>query len=182
KSTSVVDDPVRTVFNASSSDSRNGVWTFKHLMENMAPTPADAPAMVEQMLTSFTTSQTMNGFTIAARPGMQSLVLDHWPRTPDGALDLAQAPLRLEAIVDRFDLRNLANGDAGEARFVFGFNSPFSSFFPLQATMILEYKLPAATDDDVLGSAQSFHALGAMQFGEDYNAALQAITGRFAGR
>jgi hypothetical protein len=31
---------------------------------------------------------------------------------------------------------------------------------PLQATIILEYKLPAATDQDVLGWAQAFHALG----------------------
>jgi hypothetical protein len=182
KNTSVVDDPVRTVFTPGSSDSRNGVWTFKHLVENMAPTPADAPAMVEAMLTSFTTQQTINGFTVAARPGMQSLVLDFWPRTPDGALDLAQAPLRLQAIVNRFDLRNLANGDAGEARFVFAYNNPFSSFFPLQATMIFEYKLPATTDQDVRGWADSFHALGAMQFGENYNAALQQITERFAGR
>src|SRR5262249_47856966 len=64
KSTTVVDDPLRTSFDPSSSDPRNGVWTFKHLMENMAPTPADAPAMVEQMLNTFTTTQTLNGFTI----------------------------------------------------------------------------------------------------------------------
>jgi hypothetical protein len=182
KNTTVVDDPVRTVFNPMSSDPRNGVWTFKHLVENMAPTPEDAPAMVEAMLTSFTTPQTINGFTIAARSGMQSLVLDFWPRTPDGALDLAQAPLRLQAIVNRFDLRNLANGDAREGRFVFAFNNPFSSFFALQATMIFEYKLPAATDQDVRGWADAFHGLGALSFGEDYNAALQQITERFAGR
>lgn len=182
KSTTVVDDPVRTVFSPSSNDARNGVWTFKHLMENIAPTPADAPAMVEAMLTTFTAPQTINGFTIAARPGMQSEILDAWPRTSDGALDLAQAPLRLQAIVNRFDLRNLANGDAGEGRFVFSFVDPFDTFFPLQATMIFEYKLPAVTDQDVLGWASSFHALGAMQFGESYNAALQAITERFVGR
>src|SRR5262249_14994359 len=56
------------------------------------------------------------------------------------------------------------------------------TFFPLQATLILEYKLPAATDQDVQDWASSFHALGALQFGESYNAALQAITERFAGR
>ncbi|HEY0985801.1 MAG TPA: LamG domain-containing protein [Kofleriaceae bacterium] len=182
KNVSVVDDPVRTGFNPASSDPRNGVWTFKHLVESMAPTPADAPAMVEAMLSSFTTPQSINGFTIAARSGMRRLVLDAWPRTPDGALDLARAPLRLQAIVNRFDLRNLASGDAGEGRFVFAFNSPFSSFFPLQATMIFEYKLPATTDQDVLDWATAFHGLGALQFGEDYNAALQQITERFAGR
>jgi hypothetical protein len=176
---SVVEDPIRTVFTPGSMDPRNGVWTFKHLMEAIAPTPADAPAMVESVMTSMLSPQTINGFTVAVRPGMQS-VMNAWPRTPDGALDLARAPLRLQAIVNRFDLRDLANGDAGEGRFVFAFNDPSNPSFPLQATAIFEYKLPAATDADVLDWAQSFHALGAMQFSEGYNAALQAITERFA--
>ena len=180
--TSVVDDPVRTAFTADPTDPRTGVWTFKHLMENMAPTAADAPAMVEAMLNTFGSSETVNGFTVDARPGMQSQILQNWPRTADGALDLSQAPLTLQAIVNRFDLRNLANGDAGEGRFVFAFHTPGNPF-PLQATLILEYKLPAATDADVLGWANAWHALGGMTFpSEDYNVALQAITERFAGR
>lgn len=182
KSTTVVDDSIRTTFNPSSTDARNGVWTFKHLMENVAATPADAPAMVEAMLNTFTVPQTINGFTVDARPGMQNTILATWPRTADGALDLAQAPLRLAAIVNRFDLRDLGNGDAGEARFVFSFVDPFFTFFPLSANLILEYKLPATTDRDVANWASSFHALGALPFGESYNAALQAITERFAGR
>ena len=48
--------------------------------------------------------------------------------------------------------------------------------------MILEYKLPAADDTDVLGWAQAFHALGALPFGEDYNAALQGVTEAFVAR
>jgi hypothetical protein len=177
---SVVDDPVRTTFDARSSDPRNGAWTFKRLMENMAASVDDAPAMAEAMITSFTTEQTINGFTVAPRPGMQTQILRNWPRTPDGKLDLTRAPLHLQAIVNRFDLRNLAHGDAGEGRFVFAFYNVDD--LPFEATMILEYKLPAATDDDVLGWAQSFHALGALSFGEGYNAALQAITDRFTGR
>jgi hypothetical protein len=179
KSTSVVDDPVRTTFNPGSMDPRNGVWTFKHLVENMAPTPADAPAMIENILSGVTTSQTINGFSIAGRSGFQRLVLDAWPRTATGALDLAKPPLRLQAIVNRFDLRNLAQGNGGEGRFVFAFESGGR---PLQATMIFEYKLPASSDAEVLDWATSFHALGGLAFGEDYNAALQAITERFVGR
>jgi hypothetical protein len=135
--------------------------------------------MVEALLSSAVANQTINGFTVAGRPGMQSLILDRWPRTPGGTLDLARAPLRLQAIVNRFDLRNLAHGDAGEGRFVFAFEADGR---PLQATLIFEYKLPAASDADVLGWANSFHSLGGLAFGEDYNAALQAITERFAGR
>jgi hypothetical protein len=151
-------------------------------MENMAPTAADAPAMVEDMLKTFTQAETVNGFNIDPRPGMQSLILDNWPRGADGALDLTRAPFQLQAIVNRFDLRNLAEGNAGEGRFVFAFLAP-GGFFPLQATLIFEYKLPATTPDDVMGWATQWHALGSLRFpSEDYNTALQAITDKFAGR
>ncbi len=157
-----------------------GVWSFQHLMESMAPTPAEAPAMVEAMLRTFTTAQVINGFTVAPRPGMESLILASWPRV-NGELDLSQAPLRLQAIVNRFDLRQPALGDAGEGRFVFGFEFPGSSF-PLQATLILEYKLPAGSAAEVEAWAQDWHALGALPFpSAEYNAALAALTERFAG-
>lgn len=170
---SVVDDPVRTT--------GSGAWTFRHLMESMAPTPADAPAMVEAMLRTFTVPQTINGFTVSPRPGFESFILANWPRV-DGQLDLSQAPLTLQAIVNRFDLREPANGDAGEGRFVFAFNFPGSQF-PLQATLILEYKLPATTPAAVEDWAQAWHALGALPFpSEEYNAALEVLTRRFAGR
>jgi hypothetical protein len=169
---SVVEDPVRAA----------GVWSFKHLVENLAPTPADAPALVEDMLDTFGVAQTLNGFTIDASPSMKTMILDRWPRTPAGALDLAQAPLRLLAIVNRVDRRDLAHGDAGEGRFVFGFTDGTFDGSALQATMILEYKLPAATAADAVGWAQAFHALGAQPFSESYNAALEAITERFVAR
>ena len=179
-STSVVDDPIRTVASNSSSDPRAGAWTLKRLLENIAPTPADAPSMFEDMLKTFTTQTTVNGFTLDARPGFAPIILDSWPRDAKGQLDLAQAPVMLQAIVNRFDLRNEANGDAGEGRFVFAF---MQNGQPQQATMIFEYKLPAATDADVLQWANAWHALGATTFpSEDYNAALQAITDKFSGR
>ena len=48
--------------------------------------------------------------------------------------------------------------------------------------MILEYKLPATTDPDVLGWAQAFHGLGGLSFGEEYNAVLQNVTEAFVSR
>ena len=180
-SLSVVDDPIRTSA-APSSDPRAGVWTFKHLMEAIAPSAAEAPAMVEAILTSFTDpAETINTFPVPARPGMKQFLSD-WPRTAAGELDLAQAPFTLAAIVNRFDLRNLDAGDAGEGRFVFGFNSPGVPF-PRQATLIFEYKLPATTEDDVMTWANAWHSLGSLPFpSESYNAALASITERFAGR
>ena len=93
---SVVDDPVRT--------GPGGAWTFGKLMENMAPTPADAPAMVEAMLSSFLTQQTVNSFPLPPRSGVQQ-VLDSM-RGPDGKLDLSRPAFRLLAIVNRIDLRS----------------------------------------------------------------------------
>jgi hypothetical protein len=100
--------------------------------------------MLENMLRSFTAPQQINGFTVAPRSGMAE-VLTAWPRTPDGQLDLAQAPVHLMAIVDRIDLRNLDRGDAGQAAFIYRIAGPDD--FPLDATLMFEYRLPAASED-----------------------------------
>jgi hypothetical protein len=170
---SVVDDPVRT--------GPGGAWTFGKLMENMAPTPADAPAMVEAMLTSFLSQQTINGFTLPPRNGVQQ-VLDSM-RGPDGKLDLSQQAFRLLAIVNRIDLNDATPSTAttaGEGRFVFGFAPGGST---LQATLIIEYNIPAASPADVLDLAKAWHALRQLTIpSEEYNAALQAVTERFTAR
>jgi hypothetical protein len=167
---SVVDDPVRT--------GPGGAWTFGKLMENMAPTPADAPAMVEAMLSSFLSQQTVNGFTLPQRFGAQQ-VLDSM-RGPDGKLDLSREAFRLLAIVNRIDLNDVSASTAGEGRFVFGF-APFGQ--TLQATLIIEYNIPAGTQADVADLANAWHALLALPFpSEEYNAALQKVTERFTAR
>jgi hypothetical protein len=171
--TSVVDDPVRTT--------GAGVWTFGRLMRDLAPTADAAPAMTEKMFQTWLTDQTINGFTVPARPAMKSLVLDAWPRTKTGELDLDRSPLRLLAIVNRVDVRDLAKGNAGEGRFVFGVLDP--SGFPQQFTVIFEFKLPAKTEADVLTWANAWHELGALPFpSEAYNSALEALTLRFSGK
>ncbi|MEO7096436.1 MAG: LamG domain-containing protein [Polyangiales bacterium] len=172
-STSVVDDPARTA--------PGGVWTFGRLMRDLAPTPEAATAMTRQLFDSWLTNQTVNGFTIPARPTINGAFLDGWPRTVNGELDLDRSPLRLLAIVNRVDVRDLAKGNAGEGRFVFGVLGPGG--FPQQFTVILEYKLPAKTEADVLAWANDWHALGALPFpSAAYNAALEALTLRFSGR
>ncbi|MDB4987985.1 MAG: hypothetical protein JWN04_3163, partial [Myxococcaceae bacterium] len=178
---SVVEDPLRTRSSGDPADARTGAWTFAKLMQQLAPTPAQAPAMVEQMLRTWLSDQTVNTFTIPQRSPMQQLVLDSWPRSSDGSLDLTRAPLRLNAIVNRLDLRDLSKAQAGEGRFVFGVLDP--SGFPLQFTMILEYRLPASSTDEVVAWANQWHALAALPFpSEAYNAALQALTTRFTAR
>ncbi len=178
----VVDDPVRTAFTAPATNPHTGVWTFGRLMRDMAPTPAEAPALVLNLFQSWLTNQTVNGFTVQARPAMQQdQLLDSWPRTSDGSLDLNQSPLRLLGIVNRIDTRNLAAGTAGEARFVYGVLDGFGN--PLQFTLIVEYGLPATTEADVLGWANAWHALSTHPFpSEEYNTALEALTLKFSGR
>ena len=157
-----------------------GVWSFGHLMREMAPSPEQAPAMVLKLLQNWLTNQTVNGFTVQARPAMQQQVIDMWPKTATGELDLDQSPLTLQAIVNRIDIRNLAEGSAGEGRFVFGVNggANFQNF-----TVIVEYNLVAHTEADVDDWANRWHALGALPFpSEQYNAALEAITRRFTDR
>jgi hypothetical protein len=172
---SVVDDAVRT--------GPGGAWSFGKLMENMAPTPADAPAMVEAMLTSFLTQQTVNSFPLPARTGVQQ-VLDSL-RGANGQIDLTRPAFRLLAIVNRIDLNDsdgVSATTAGEGRFVFGF-APFGQ--TLQATLIIEYSIPAGSPADVLDLANAWHALRAdtLPFpSPQYNAALQAVTERFTAR
>jgi hypothetical protein len=167
---SVVDDPIRT--------GPGGAWTFGKLMENMAPTPEAAPAMVEAMLSSFLTQQTVNGFSLQPRAGAQQ-VLDSM-RGSDGKIDLSRQAFRLLAIINRIDLNDVSAGTAGEGRFVFGF-APFGQ--TLQATLILEYNIPAASQAEIANLANLWHALRALPFpSEQYNAALQEVTERFTAR
>jgi Concanavalin A-like lectin/glucanases superfamily len=167
---SVVDDPVRT--------GPGGAWTFGKLMENMAPTPEEAPAMVEAMLSSFLRQQTVNSFTLPPRPGVQQ-VLDSM-RGPDGRLDLSRPAFRLLAIVNRIDLNDVSASTAGEGRFVFGF-APFGQ--TQQATLIIEYNIPATTQAEITDLANAWHALTTLPFpSQDYNAALQRVTERFTAR
>jgi hypothetical protein len=173
--TSVVDDPARA---ASPS---GGVWTLGGLMRAIAPTPDDAPAMTEQLFQTWLTNQTVNGFVVEARPAMQQTVLDVWPRTPDGMLDLDRAPFTLQAIVNRTDLRDVAAGSAGQGRLVYALNNFFGSFSAL--TVIVEFNLPATSQQEVLDWANRWHGLSSIAFpSEDYNRALETITQRFAGR
>ncbi|HEY4231654.1 MAG TPA: LamG domain-containing protein, partial [Thermoanaerobaculia bacterium] len=182
--TSVVDDGVRTSPTAvapSGSAATPGAWSFGNLMRAAAPSETEAAAMTLQLFQHELDDQTINGFTVSARPAIQQVLLDIWPKTATGDLDLDQAPMLLEAIVDRIDLRNLAAGSAGEARFIFGVNSQFG--FPQDFTVIVEYNLPAVTQDDVLVWANRWHALSSHPFpSEEYNAALEAITDSVTGR
>jgi hypothetical protein len=176
----VVNDTTRT--------GGRGAWSFARLIEPMVPaTPSNvqlerdaAAEMAERMFTTWNSAQVLRKSNVGARTAIMPEVLNTWPRMASGKLDLTQAPLRLLAIVNRNDLRDLSKGHAGEGRFVFGVLTPTGA--ATQFTIILEYKLPAKTAADVRTWARLFHNLGATADGAPYNTALQVNTDRFTRR
>jgi hypothetical protein len=176
----VVEDPVRTTWSGCHDARADGAWQFGRIMADMAG-DNDPAIFVQEWLEQWGEDQCVNGFTALARPKVRELLLDTWPRTPDGKLDLTKAPLRLLAIVNRADLRDLAAHKAGEGRFVFGVLNDKGE--PVPFTIILEFNLPATTNDDVIAWAAAWHVLSKIEPGTDaFNEALQQLTDKFSRR
>ncbi len=113
-----------------------GAWTFQTLW--MAALNTTSVQVAEQALDDFLSnwqnSLTINNFQVSQRPGMGALggmngLLANWPTTSDtctengvqGPCPSLVAPVRLNAIVNRIDLAGQPNQTAaGELRFVFG--------------------------------------------------------------
>ncbi len=178
----VVEDPARTFDACKQTGTPMGTWTFGKLMTDIA-NGRDASDMVEKWLRLWMTDQTINAQKVPARPFVADFALNTWKRT-NGKLDLAQAPLRLLAIVNRIDLRrsrSWSGGEAGEGRFVFGVLNPANCGALPLFTLILEYGVPKSGCNDVHAWAEQWHALGSLKPGEPaFNTALQQITDTFA--
>lgn len=145
--TDVTADTTRVWNPCNNTGNPNGVWTFNHLMTQMANQPATGinPAdFVQDWLDNWTVSHNINSDPIPARNAMQDII-DEWPLA-GGKLDLTKSPLRLLAIVPRVDLRLTTGGgggysggsgdflDGGELRFIFGFVAKaVNGFDPTQA-------------------------------------------------
>lgn len=175
----VVNDAVRTKWTGALTSASDGAWHFGRLMTQMAGAN-DPTTFVRSWLAQWETNVTVNGRVVPARPTIGSQVLASWPKTAAGKLDLTKAPMRLLAIVNRFDLRSA--GNAGEGRFIFGVLGPAGATLPF--TVILEYKMPAATAAEVTAWAHLWRDLAASGAvgTAAYRAKLQAITDKFAKR
>jgi hypothetical protein len=170
----VVEDPLRTTF-AGEEHRHRGIWTLAHLAHGLAHDSRQAAELIEDWLSTWTQSQIVAGQEIEARIAMQWMILQHWPRRKDGRLDLQRAPFRLQAIVNRIDLRKLRRGSLGEVRFVF--NVLDAAGFPLPFTVIFEYEVPGHSRRDLLRWAQAWHRLGALPYpSSDYNEGLAELT------
>ena len=187
---SVVEDPTRTYDPCTDTGTPMGKWTFGYLMQQMANqayTGLDPAEFARQWTLKMLTPQVVNGWTVNLSAGTDT-AFNAWPRVfGTKQLDLAKAPFKLLAIVNRVDLRNshvYGGGNGGEARFVFGLlGCPGSSSPGLQQkfTVILEYGIQTGGCLSLKNWAQQWTALGDHALGSAaYNAALEAITDQFS--
>ncbi|HEX2569308.1 MAG TPA: choice-of-anchor X domain-containing protein [Polyangia bacterium] len=179
----VVEDPGRTFNPCTGVGTPNGKWTFGYLMRQMAG-PIDPSVFVLNWLNRWLVNQTVNGFTVPARPNMSDII-NSWPQLPDGKLDLDRSPMKLLAIVNRIDLaKNVGYGASGgaEGRFVFQWMDPRTCTASITQPflIILEYGVPRSSCFALRDWAQRWRALGTLALGSPaYNAALDALTDEF---
>lgn len=188
----VVTDPIRTWDPCNpGTGTPNGAWTFKTLMkairngDNSGSTIAvNAEIMLDQFLATWQNSQTINTFSVPSRPNINGF-LANWPIDSTGHHSLDQAPVRLNAIVNRIDLGQAPNSPtpAGELRFIFGVtagtgqNQFCSSNQNQLFNIILEYNVPSSIDANTW--ANEWNALANLSENDSaagYMAALQAMT------
>ncbi len=183
----VVKDPSRTFDVCTGAGNPNGVWTFKHLvteMANEAKTGVTPEEFVRMWLSQWETSQNVNGWNIADRQNsIRNRVINPWEAAsggPENPLDLNKAPFQLLAVVNRVDLReNLTygGGSAGEGRFVF---QVMDGCNPMQFTVIFEYGIEKRSCSAVQNWGQRWVNLSNMVLGSTaYNTALENITESF---
>ncbi len=181
----VVEDPSRTFNPCTQAGTAMGTWTFGYLMSQIANQPAtgvDPADLVLDWLHQWDATQVVDGNDAPRRQAIDD-VIAQWPKVAaTGKLDLARAPLKLLAIVNRIDLAgNPSYGHVGgaEGRFVFGVLGPSCATRPF--TVIVEYGVPRRTCSSLRDWALAWEALDAMTPGTAaYNTALEALTQQFA--
>jgi hypothetical protein len=171
-------------------------WTFGSLMKQMSG-GTGAGQFVVKWLRQFDSDQTINGFKVAARKSVRSVLADPW-QAKDGfagksdaewaaGLKLENAPFRLSAIVYRPDLlTGNVNGDGphwaqsgGEGRFIF--QAVNDTGDPLRMTVIFEFDLPAKLPSEVIDWAKQWSSLAGLDISTDaYATALETITKKFS--
>jgi hypothetical protein len=174
-------------------------WNFGYLMmqaSSSSPTPATASAFVKRWLDTWvnpTTLRDKSSVIVESMPpsgGIGRDIQQGWAikSGSNGTYDMNYAPFILTAIVPRFDLRKkrrFNEGLAGELRFVF---TPILSVDLDQdgtcdadannlSTVILEYAVDKASENDVVTWAKAWYKLSELQFGSlEYTASLLALT------
>lgn len=172
---------------ARASNATDGPWSFRFLVEQMAPPDMSVSDFVLKLLRTWETDQTVNGVTVSARPSIDSVVINPWLQASGGTtLDMAKAPFVLQSIVYRPDLHSPDCSTGGEGRFVFGVTD--QNHNPLRFTMIFEYHLPVTDAVTPHVWANRWHKLhnldivhpdAATAQNLSFNAQLERITRQF---
>ncbi|NVB37004.1 hypothetical protein G6O69_04125 [Pseudenhygromyxa sp. WMMC2535] len=128
----VVEDPERTFDPCTGDGNPNGVWTFKHLMEEMAILSGlSTHDFVISWLALWLEDREINSDLVPARPELFDRVVVPWANASgvtasfesdgesakiiieDGELDLDIAPFTFAALVNRIDLGETSKGSGG---------------------------------------------------------------------
>lgn len=182
----IVGDSAKTWDVCTGVGNANNPWTFKTLMTAIRNAdgsnggiPVNAEKMLDDLLATWNNDQSINGFSVPKRTKAPTL-LSSWPVDGTGHHSLANAPVRLNAIVNRIDLGQAPNSptQSGELRFVFGVTGAAlgsDCHAGLPFNIILEYNVPESIDPGTW--AGEWHALqGLNKTDETYQNALKAIT------
>jgi hypothetical protein len=120
---SVIEDPRYTYNPCTESGAADGVWTFGHLMTELAAAEGVNPSdFCRRWLEHWTYNVQINTDTAASRQHVYDEIVEFWPRVND-EFSMELAPFRLLGIFNRVDLRSAGNyrAPAGEVRFVYCF-------------------------------------------------------------
>jgi len=182
----VVDDAV--VLGERARNVTRGPFGFAHAMAALGGGEDGGRALARDLVDAWAeaapTSRVRADLTCAwLRRSSSNACDDACARCAREDLDLSRAPFRLAAIANRVDLgaHPDALSEAGEGRLVFAVvdgEGDDAAAKPLEATVIFEYALPGGRRE----WAERFHTLSRYtSFGDDYQAALAAVTERFVG-
>ena len=176
------------VNDARSSNATDGPWSFRRLIENMAPSAnaVDTDPFVRGIFESFNSVQTVNGAVTEVRNSVSTMDRFTIPGTSPRQFNLANAPFQLIAVASRLDLRSATT--AGEGRLIFGLTNASNPSSPNMETMtlIMEFALPLVAPLDTPAKwAAKWHELDSIDPATapaTFAAKLQEITDKFTVR
>ncbi len=181
------------------NDAPDAPWSFRRRLEEIAGRPDHAADLAQAWLAEWRTATDVSiaagapgapRVTVTPRPSVDAVLVCPWLRRTPGngctsgcgsctnrRLDLAQAPFRLVAIVNRLDLGAEATPcgrDGGELRLVYTAVAPETGA-AIPFTVIFEYQVTLPKGQDRRALAQAWRTLGALPFGPTYNAKLAEL-------
>lgn len=175
------------VGDARAESATNGAWSFRRLIENMAPSSGAGgtdPFLRGIFESWLNPALFVNGQLVPSRAAVQAQIIDHFavPGSSPRQFNLAMAPFELIAVASRLDLRSTTT--AGEGRFIYALKFPGGGNASM--SLILEFALPLKAPLDTPAKwAAKWHELDALDPATQqaaFASKLQEITDVFTAR